>query len=161
MGCYFGSNFLQNPYFNWGVLLKYQFCKNVTLEKWNSDGLNTFGQICLHFWAWLLNTTAITPKSEDKYVQKCSTCQSFIFPKWHSFKTGTLSTYSRLIRKNKTTLEYGIAELTLTNLFMYFYSATIISHVLFTISDYVPIAYLWMIVLQWYWYHCSTYYVHL
>ena len=53
------------------------------------------------------------------------------------------------IRKNKTTLEYAIAELTLTNLCMYFYSATIISHVLFTISYYVPIAYLWMIV------HCT------
>ena len=34
---------------------------------------------------------AITPKSEDKYVEKCSTAQSFIFPKWHSFKIGTLA----------------------------------------------------------------------
>ena len=34
---------------------------------------------------------AITPKSEDKYVEKCSTAQSFIFPKWHSFKIGTLT----------------------------------------------------------------------
>ena len=33
---------------------------------------------------------AITPKSEDKYVEMCSTAQSFIFPKWHSFKIGTL-----------------------------------------------------------------------
>ena len=33
---------------------------------------------------------AISPKSEDKYVEKCSTAQSFIFPKWHSFKIGTL-----------------------------------------------------------------------
>ena len=33
---------------------------------------------------------AITLKSEDKYVEKCSTAQSFIFPKWHSFKIGTL-----------------------------------------------------------------------
>ena len=74
--------------FKW--LLKYQFCKNVTSEKWNSDGLNTFGHICLHFWAWLLLYSAITPKSEDKYVQKCSTRQSFIFPKWHSYKIGTL-----------------------------------------------------------------------
>ena len=38
-----------------------------------------------------VNTTAITPKSEDKYVRKCSTRQSFIFPKWHSFKIGTLA----------------------------------------------------------------------
>ena len=34
---------------------------------------------------------AITPKSEDKYDEKCSTAQSFIFPKWHSFKIGTLA----------------------------------------------------------------------
>ena len=47
--------------------------------------------ICLHFWAWLLNTIVITPKSEDKYVQKCSTRQSFIFPKWHYYKIGTLT----------------------------------------------------------------------
>ena len=33
---------------------------------------------------------AITPKSEDKYVEKCSIAQSFIFPKWHAFKIGTL-----------------------------------------------------------------------
>ena len=72
--------------------LKYQFWKNVTSEKWNSDKLNTFGYICLRFWAWLLLYSAITPKSEDKYVQKCSTSQSFIFPKWHSYKIGTLTT---------------------------------------------------------------------
>ena len=36
---------------------------------------------------------AITPKSKDKYVEKCSTAQSFIFPKWHSFKIGTLIIY--------------------------------------------------------------------
>ena len=38
-----------------------------------------------NFWAWLLLYSAIAPKSEDKCVQK-----SFIFPKWHSFKIGTL-----------------------------------------------------------------------
>ena len=30
------------------------------------------------------------PIGEDKYVQKCSTQQSFIFPKFTSFKIGTL-----------------------------------------------------------------------
>ena len=39
---------------------------------------------------WLLLYSAITPKSEDKYVVKGSTRQSFIFSKWHSFKIGTL-----------------------------------------------------------------------
>ena len=41
------------------------FRKDETLTSW------TFLQhICPHFWAWLLNTIAITPKSEDKYVVK-------------------------------------------------------------------------------------------
>ena len=59
--------------------------KNDTLTGW------TLLDIYLHFWTWLLLYSAITPKSEDKYVQKCSTRQSFIFPKWHSFKIGTLA----------------------------------------------------------------------
>ena len=60
--------------------------KNETLTGW------TLSQhICLHFWAWLLLYSVITPKSEDKYVQKCSTRQSFIFPKWHYYKIGTLT----------------------------------------------------------------------
>ena len=80
------------------ILLKYQFCKNVTSEKWNSGGLNTFRHICLHFWAWLLLYSVITPKSEDKYVQKCSTRQSFIFPKRHSYKIGTLAHFSEIVR---------------------------------------------------------------
>ena len=39
--------------------------KNETLTGWT-----LLQHICLHFWAWLLNTIAITPKSEDKYVVK-------------------------------------------------------------------------------------------
>ena len=35
------------------IQLKYQFWKNVTSEKWNSEQLNTFQHICPHFWAWL------------------------------------------------------------------------------------------------------------
>jgi hypothetical protein len=70
--------------------LKYQFWKTSTSEKWNSVELNTFGHICPHQWAWLLLYSAITPIGEDKYVQKCSTRQSFIFPKFTSFKIGTL-----------------------------------------------------------------------
>ena len=33
--------------------------------------------ICPHFWAWLLNTIAITPKSEDKYVVKVFNSSEF------------------------------------------------------------------------------------
>ena len=35
----------------------------------------------LHFWAWLLNTIAITPKSEDKYVVKVFNPSEFHFSK--------------------------------------------------------------------------------
>ena len=50
--------------------LKYQFWKkslpkNATLSSWT-----LFQHICPHFWAWLLLYSAITPKSEDKYVVK-------------------------------------------------------------------------------------------
>ena len=41
------------------------FRKDETLTSW------TLSQhICPHFWAWLLLSSAITPKSEDKYVVK-------------------------------------------------------------------------------------------
>ena len=51
-------------------VLKYQFWKkslwkNATLSSWT-----LFQHICLHFWVWLLLYSAITPKSEDKYVVK-------------------------------------------------------------------------------------------
>ena len=39
--------------------------KNETLTGWT-----LLQHICLHFWAWLLLYSAITPKSEDKYVVK-------------------------------------------------------------------------------------------
>ena len=38
------------------------FRKDETLTSWT-----LLQHICPHFWAWLLNTIAITPKSEDKY----------------------------------------------------------------------------------------------
>ena len=37
-----------------------------------------------------LNTIAITPKSEDKYVEKCSTAQSFIRTEMSTYRIGTL-----------------------------------------------------------------------
>ena len=41
-----------------------------------------FQHICHHFWVGLLGAIANPPKSEDKYVQKCSTGQRLTFPKW-------------------------------------------------------------------------------
>ena len=35
------------------------------------------------------------PKVKTNMLLKCSTCQSFIFPKWHSFKIGTLAGSSK------------------------------------------------------------------
>ena len=34
---------------------------------------------------------AITPKSEDKYVEKCSTAQSFIRTEMSTYRIGTLA----------------------------------------------------------------------
>ena len=34
---------------------------------------------------------AITPKSEDKYVEKCSTAQSFIRMEMSTYRIGTLA----------------------------------------------------------------------
>ena len=48
--------------------------KNETLTGWT-----LLQHICLHFWAWLLNTIAITPKSEDKYVLKVFNPSEFHF----------------------------------------------------------------------------------
>ena len=39
---------------------------------------------------------AITPKSEDKYVEKCSTAQSFIRTEMSTYKIGTLMDYEPL-----------------------------------------------------------------
>ena len=48
--------------------LKYQFWKNVTLEKWNSGGLNTFG----HFLSSLLGVIAIVFSNHaQKWRQIC------------------------------------------------------------------------------------------
>ena len=52
------------------LLLKYGFCnksfrKDETLTSWT-----LLRHICPHFLAWLLFYSAITPKSEDKYVVK-------------------------------------------------------------------------------------------
>ena len=52
--------------------VKKSFQKNETQTSW------TLSQhICSHFWAWLLNTIAIMPKSEDKYVVKVFNSSEF------------------------------------------------------------------------------------
>ena len=38
---------------------------------------------------------AITPKSEDKYVEKCSTAQSFIRTEMSTYRIGTLDDMSQ------------------------------------------------------------------
>ena len=53
-----------------GELLKYGFCsksfrKDEPLTNWT-----LLQHIFPHFWTWLLNAIAITPKSEDRYVVK-------------------------------------------------------------------------------------------
>ena len=50
------------------------FRKNETLTSWT-----LLQRICPHFWAWLLNTIEITPKSEDKYVAKVFNWSEFHF----------------------------------------------------------------------------------
>ena len=47
---------------------------------------------CLHFWAWLLNTIAITPKSEDKYVVTVFNPSEFHFSEVTFFQNSTFKT---------------------------------------------------------------------
>ena len=61
---------INNPWFSpWFILLHTHSNVCATVEGWCLEYL-----VCITL-AWLLNTIAITPKSEDKYVQKCSTRQ--------------------------------------------------------------------------------------
>ena len=46
--------------------------------------------ICRHLWAWTLNTIAITPKSEDKYVVKVFNLSEFHLPETTCYKIHTL-----------------------------------------------------------------------
>ena len=50
------------------------FHRDETLTSWT-----LLQYICPHFWAWLLNTIAITPKNEDKYVVKVFNWSEFHF----------------------------------------------------------------------------------
>ena len=61
------------------LLLKYQFWKKSLRKNETLSGWTLLQHICLHFWAWLLLYSAITPKSEDKYVVKVFNPPEFLF----------------------------------------------------------------------------------
>ena len=63
------------------------FRKDETLTSWTLSQ-----RICPHFWAWLLNTIAITPKSEDKYVVKVFNSSEFHLSEMACYKIHTLTT---------------------------------------------------------------------
>ena len=79
-----GVNFCFNPLLD--TLLKYQFWKNVTSEKWNSDTLNTFG----HFLSSLLGVIAtVFSNHAQKWRQKVS--KSVQRPRVSLFRSDILS----------------------------------------------------------------------
>ena len=53
----------------WSYQLKYQFWKNVTSEKWNSGGLNTFGHI-------LSSLLGVITEYNSNHAQKQGKCSS-------------------------------------------------------------------------------------
>ena len=61
------------------------FRKDETLSSWT-----LLQHICPHFWAWLLNTIAIMPKSEDKYVEKVFNWSEFHLFEMTCYKIHTL-----------------------------------------------------------------------
>ena len=61
------------------------FRKDETLTSWT-----LLKHICPLFWVWLLLYSTITPKSEDKYVEKVFNSIKLHFSKVPSFKIGTL-----------------------------------------------------------------------
>ena len=64
------------------------FRKDETLTSWT-----LLQHICPHFWAWLLNTIAITPKSEDKYVVKVFNWSEFHVSEMTCYKIHTLNIF--------------------------------------------------------------------
>ena len=61
------------------IKLKYQFWKKSLRKNETLAGWTLSQHICLHFWAWLLLYSAITLKSEDKYVVKLFNPPEFLF----------------------------------------------------------------------------------
>ena len=79
------------------AVLKYGFCnksfrKDEPLTSWT-----LLQHICPHFWAWLLNTIAITPKSEDKYVEKVFNWSEVHFSEMTCYKIHILRGFFPLI----------------------------------------------------------------
>ena len=73
------------------ILMKNQFWKkslwkNATLSSWT-----LFHHICPHFWEWLLLYSAITPKSEDKYVLKAFNSTELHFSEVYFFQNWSFS----------------------------------------------------------------------
>ena len=70
--------------------LKYGFSNKVISERWNSDKLNTFTT----YLSLLLGVNHAQKWGQiwdySNMLKKCSTCQSFIFPKWLCYKIHTL-----------------------------------------------------------------------
>ena len=62
------------------------FRKDETLTSWT-----LLQHICPHFWAWLLNTIAIMPKSKDKYVEKVFNWSEVHFSEMTCYKIHTLN----------------------------------------------------------------------
>ena len=71
------------------------FRKDETLTSWT-----LLQHICPHFWAWLLNTIAITPKSEDKYVVKVFNWSEVHLSEMTCYKIHTLVFYWQKLFKS-------------------------------------------------------------
>ena len=57
--------------------------------------------ICPHFWAWLLNTIAITLKSENKYVVKVFNWSEVHLSEMTCYKIHTLATCFKVARRTR------------------------------------------------------------
>ena len=79
--------------------LKYQFWKKSLRKKATLSSWTLYQHICPLFWAWLLLYSAITPKSEDKYVVKV-----FNWSQFHLFEMTLLQNpyFSTVVTKSKS-----------------------------------------------------------
>ena len=79
------------------------FRKDETLSSWT-----LLKHICPHFWTWLLNTIAIPPKSEDKYVVKVFNWSEVHLSELTCYKIHILKwKWSSLWSENKCFLVFG------------------------------------------------------
>ena len=76
------------------------FLKDETLTSWS-----LLQHICPHFWAWLLNTIAITPKSEDKYVVKVFNSSEFHLSEMNMLRNPYFRYILNLAKYNAQSLE--------------------------------------------------------